>query len=265
MNQDYCKLGLVCIFVFFARVAIAQSIAFSPSAPTGGETVIATLSQPFNCAAQQPALTARSVDSFTFDSVFPDGIVNCPFVPDPPPTTSSFSVNLGSLSPGTYAITWNIYLSQMSGMQLLLSSTSASLVVTPGGSAAIAISSGFTGNWFDPSESGHGFSVEVLPGNQMLAEWYTFAPNGGQAWIVATGPITGNSAALQGYYPVGSGGFFPPNLNPSQLYNQPWGTIIFTFTDCNSGQVSWQPTVEGYTSGSIPITRLTIPAGLSCP
>jgi streptogramin lyase len=131
--------------------------------------------------------------------------------------------------------------------------------------AGITISSGFTGNWFDTSESGHGFSIEVLPGNQMLAEWYVFAPNGGQSWIVATGPIAGNTAVLQGWQPVGPGGRFPPNFNSSQLQNQPWGTITFTFTDCNDGHVSWQPTANGYTSGSIPITRLTMPAGLSCP
>lgn len=263
MHRDLCKLGLVCVFVFFVRPAIAQSISFSPPAPTGGETVVATLSQPYNCAAPQPMLTASSADSFTFDSILPDGIVNCPFIPFPPPTTSSFPITLGSLSQGTYAVTWNIYLSQSSGAPILLSSTSASVVVMPG--AETAISAGFTGNWFDPSESGHGFSIEVLPGNLMLAEWYAFAPNGGQAWIVATGPITGNTAVLQGYYPVGSGGRFPPNFNPSQLQDQLWGTITFTFTDCNNGQVNWQPTVEGYTNGSIPITRLTMPAGLSCP
>jgi hypothetical protein len=90
-------------------------------------------------------------------------------------------------------------------------------------------------------------------------------PNGGQSWIVATGPIAGNTAVLQGFQPVGSGGRFPPNFDPSQLHNQAWGTITFTFTDCNNGQVSWQPTATGYTSGSIPITRLTMPAGLTCP
>ena len=265
MHRDFCKLGLVCVFVFFARSGIAQSITFSPPAPTADETVVATLSQPFNCAAPQPELTASSADSLTFSSILPNGIVNCGVIPFPPPTRSSFDVSLGSLLAGTYAITWNIYLSQSPAAPTLLSSTSASLVVLPGVVSGVAISAGFTGNWFDPSQSGHGFSIEVLPGNMMLAEWFVFAPYGGQTWIVATGPITGNAAVLQGYYPVGAGGLFPPNFNPSQLQNQPWGTVTFTFTDCNSGHVSWLPTVAGYTGGSIPITRLTMPAGLSCP
>jgi len=126
------------------------------------------------------------------------------------------------------------------------------------------IGAGITGNWFDPVQSGHGFGIEVLPGNVMLAEWYVFAPNGGQSWIVATGPIVGNTAVLQGFQPVGPGARFPPNFKPSELQNQLWGTITVTFTDCNNGRVSWQPVAADYTSGSISITRLTMPMGLTC-
>jgi hypothetical protein len=145
-------------------------------------------------------------------------------------------------------------------MQSLIATYRPSLAAS-----AFSIGPGITGNWFDHNQSGHGFSIEVLPGNSMLAQWYVFAPNGGQAWIIATGPISGNSAVLQGFFPVGSGGRFPPNFDPSRVQNQAWGAITFTFTDCNNGQVNWQPIVAGYTSGSMPITRLTLPAGLSCP
>jgi len=129
----------------------------------------------------------------------------------------------------------------------------------------VPITPGFTGNWYDPSQSGHGFSIEILPGNQMLADWYVFAPNGGQSWIVAMGPISGNTAVLQASQAVGPGGQFPPNFNPTRVNAKAWGTITVTFTDCNNGQASWQPTAAGYTSGSMPIARLTQPAGLSCP
>jgi len=99
----------------------------------------------------------------------------------------------------------------------------------------------------------------------MLAEWFVFGPDGGRDWIIATGPITGNTAVLAAFQSGGSGGRFPPNFNAAQVQNQAWGTITFTFTDCDTGQVSWAPTAPGYTGGSVPIKRLTIPAGLSCP
>ena len=149
---------------------------------------------------------------------------------------------------------------QAERMQASIATFRASLIAT-----GFSIGPGMTGNWFDPAEDGHGFSIEVLPGNLLLADWYVYAPNGGPVWIFATGPITGNTAVLQGFQKIGIGGRFPPNFDPSKLQNLLWGTLILTFTDCNNGQVSWQPVVAGYTSGSMPITRLTMPAGLSCP
>jgi hypothetical protein len=145
-------------------------------------------------------------------------------------------------------------------MQASIAAFRPSLIAT-----AFSIGPGITGNWFDPAEDGQGFSIEVLPGNLLLADWYVYAPNGGPAWIVATGPITGNTAVLQGFQKAGVGGRFPPNFDPSKLQNLLWGTLVFTFADCNHGQVSWQPVAAGYASGSMPITRLTMPEGLSCP
>ena len=101
------------------------------------------------------------------------------------------------------------------------------------------------GSRFDPATDGHGFSIEVLPGNRMLADWYVYAPNGGPVWIVATGTISGNTGVLQGFQKIGIGGRFPPDFDPSKLEDLLWGTLIFTFTDCNHGQVSWQPIVGG--------------------
>jgi hypothetical protein len=56
---------------------------------------------------------------------------------------------------------------------------------------ALDIGKGFTGAWFDPAQSGHGLFVEVLPGNQLLAAWFTFGPSGEQAWFIGTGPYSG--------------------------------------------------------------------------
>jgi hypothetical protein len=263
MRRYVWQLTLCCSLFIEPRLGLPQSIEFIPPTPKSGESISVTFSEPFNCAALEPVLGASSASSFTFESTQTDGIVNCPFIPFPPPTTGSFSVSLGVLAAGTYGLTWNNYLRHVSdGTTTLLFSRTASLVVAPG---SVVISAGFTGNWYDPASSGHGFSVEVLPGNKMLAEWYAFAPDGGQAWIAAMGPIAGNSAVLQAYFPVGPGGRFPPNFDLHNLSNQFWGTITFIFSDCNSGQVSWQPASEGYSRGWMPITRLTMPAGLSCP
>ena len=256
------QLALLCILLAEPRLGLSQTFEFSPPTPKSGESITVTFTEPVDCAPP-PLLTASSAGSFTFESTQTDGVVHCPFIPSPPPMSSSFPVSLGVLAAGSYEVTWNFYLRHTAdGTTTFLGKLSGPLVVAPG---SLQISAGFTGNWFDPASSGHGFSIEVLPDNVMLAQWYAFAPEGGQAWISAMGPITGNSAVLQGYFPVGPGGRFPPQFNPGQLSNQFWGTITFVFSDCNTGQVSWQSAIDGYGSGWLPITRLTMPAGLSCP
>jgi len=267
MQRNLRMRAFVGILFFSCRLAFA-AVTFAPTAPTAGESVAVSFTEPYNCAAKPPVLTESSTCSFTFVSTYPSGIVQCPQIPYPIPENSISTISLGLLSAGTYTVTWNYYLDQTPDPPRLLSSESASLLVAPGASS-VALSSGFTGNWYSPNSSGHGFSLEVLPGKVLLAEWFVFAPAGEQAWIEATGPIVGNSAVLQAYYADGAGGRFPPNFAPAQLENKFWGTINFTFTDCNTRQVSWLPAVGaytlGYTSGSMPITRLTMPAGLSCP
>jgi hypothetical protein len=267
MHRNPCTRPFVAALFFFCHLTLA-SMTFSPPAPTAGEVVAVTFTEPYNCAALPPVLTASSSGSFTFESTISSGLVQCPQIPYPIPDYSNSTVSLGLLSAGTYTVTWNYYLNQAPDPPRLLSSESASLSVVPGAST-VALSPGFTGNWYSRSSSGHGFSVEVLPGNVLLAQWFVFAPAGGQAWIEATGPIVGNTAVLQAYYPAGAGGRFPPDFDPLQLENKFWGTIDFSFTDCNTGTVTWLPAAGaytmGYTSGSMPITRLTMPAGLSCP
>jgi len=73
-----------------------------------------------------------------FRSILPHGIVNCAVVPVPPPSNSSFPETLGRLAPGSYTVTWNIYLDQSPNAPELLTTTSASLVVTGPSTPAVA-------------------------------------------------------------------------------------------------------------------------------
>ena len=131
--------------------------------------------------------------------------------------------------------------------------------------ATVPITSGFTGAWYDPSQSGHGLLIEVLPQNRLLAYWFTFTPDGTQqAWFGGVGDIVGNEAVL--YANQGQGGRWIPNFDPASFTDPLWGTLAFIFTDCNNGRVYF--TGEGGDSiwgrSSMDITRLTMPAGLSC-
>lgn len=132
--------------------------------------------------------------------------------------------------------------------------------------ADIAIGPGFTGTWTAPAANAHRISIEVLPGQplQMFALWFVFGPQGGQSWITGHGPIAGNRAVLQASQTVGGGAQFPPNFDPASVHEQTWGTLTFTFSDCDNGHVDWASIVPGYGSGGMDLIRLTMPAGLVC-
>ncbi len=121
---------------------------------------------------------------------------------------------------------------------------------------------GYTGAWFNPAQDGHGIFIEILPNNIMVAAWYVFGPTGGQSWITAAGSISGNTANLSGTLATGTR--FPPNFTATDVMRTPWGAMNFTFTDCNNGRLDYSSTIAGYGSGSIPLSRLTLPAGSAC-
>ena len=128
---------------------------------------------------------------------------------------------------------------------------------------ALDIGKGFTGTWFDPAQNGHGLFLEVLPGNQLLAAWFTFSPSGEQAWFVGTGPYSGNTATVVSVDQP-TGGRWIPDFDPSKIVHNPWGSLTFTFTDCNEGRVDFNA-FAGFGSGGMNLRRLTMPAGVACP
>lgn len=128
----------------------------------------------------------------------------------------------------------------------------------------VAIGPGFTGAWYDPAQAGHGLLVEVLPGHQLLAAWLTFDPAGNQAWFTGVGTYSGNTGTVTAVDQPSGGRWFP-YFDPRQIAHHPWGTLTFTFSDCNHGVVQFSSTAAGYGSGSMNLTRLTQAAGLACP
>ena len=148
-------------------------------------------------------------------------------------------------------------------------------------SAASAMTLGgyLSGNWFNPAQGGHGFQLEftnqpddTIPiENELVAIWFVYAPDGsGQNWIFAQGPYDALTSTVTVPATIFHGPKFPfplTNYDPSALQGTlgDWGTVTFTFSDCDNGTATWGSIVSGYGSGTIPIQRLTRIAGTSCP
>jgi hypothetical protein len=128
---------------------------------------------------------------------------------------------------------------------------------------AVPITAAFSGAWYDPAQSGHGLLVEVLPDNRLLAYWFAFTPGGEhQAWFGGVGAIVGNQAIVSA--DRGQGGDWVGAFDPAHYSLAPWGTLTFTFSDCNHGRVDFFTSSEWGTY-YMELTRLTQLAGLSCP
>lgn len=130
--------------------------------------------------------------------------------------------------------------------------------------SAIAITRDFSASWYDPTHAGHGFSLEVIDnaaGKSVVAYWYTFDAAGAPLWILAQGPVDGARARLQGV--TVNGGRFGNDFAASQVQVVPWGSLEVSFSDCNHGTVTWQPTTA-LPAGSMPIERLTQLYGTAC-
>jgi hypothetical protein len=137
-----------------------------------------------------------------------------------------------------------------------------------------------SGNWYNPEQDGHGFQLEftnaIDQSNGLpiaLAIWFVYTPDGtGQNWIFAQGTYDGTKSAVTLSAMLFTGPNFPPNYNPADLKTVPadgqWGTLTFTFSDCNHGTVMWHSDLAGYNSANdvpLPIVRITQIAGTSCP
>lgn len=119
----------------------------------------------------------------------------------------------------------------------------------------------FTGAWYDPAQSGHGLFLDALPDGRLVAWWFTFDPQGNQAWFGGTGPMQGNTATIDVVRTQGAR--FIPNFVSGDAKNTPVGTLTFSFTGCGRGRVDFALD-STFGSGFMNIERLSYPVGIGC-
>jgi len=123
----------------------------------------------------------------------------------------------------------------------------------PSDAAGAKVKACYSGNWKEPTKSGHGFEFEVIPASPpvLAVDWFAYTPSGAPVWLSGSGPISGNSATMTLAIIDGSGAQFPPKFNAKSISVHAWGTATFTFSDATHAHASWNSTVPGYGSGDI--------------
>jgi len=124
----------------------------------------------------------------------------------------------------------------------------------------------FSGSWFNPDRPGEGFIVEVLdqPGLEGVGQtavvfWFTFTPDGRQAWMVGSGQINEGIAEIK--IEITDGASFGADFDPKLVNRKSWGSLRLDFLNCNDAQAEYAGT---FGSGQLNLTRLTAINGLGC-
>jgi len=138
--------------------------------------------------------------------------------------------------------------------------------ITDGGhdcTPSFAMNAGLNDAWFDPVTNGQGFFVTVFPGiEKVYLSWFTYDTerpgedtianlgDPGHRWLTALGTISGNTAEME--ISIASGGVFDTQTEIARVSD---GTIVLTFTDCNTGTVEYDiPSINQ--QGTVPIQRV---------
>jgi len=123
----------------------------------------------------------------------------------------------------------------------------------------------YSGSWYNPSQTGHGFSIEVISPERSIVYWYAYDPAGNPIFLYADGTHSGDRIEAQVYFLQGMvWGDFNPDVN--QLFD--WGTLIITFDDCDHATARYDSVLEHngepYGAGEIPLVRLASINGFQC-
>lgn len=119
--------------------------------------------------------------------------------------------------------------------------------------AAGVLDASYSGNWFNPGQSGHGFLLEALADTDAFyATWYVFDPQGRPVFLQGVGTPQGNRLTMDLVSARSTG--FPVGAAPQGTL---WGQITFEFTSGSDGTATWQPIAPGYRAGSMNLRRLS--------
>lgn len=122
---------------------------------------------------------------------------------------------------------------------------------------------GLSGSWYQPDESGHGFSLQWLSRNEALIFWFTYDDEGHQQWLTGVGERKGDQILFPDIA-VTSGARFGEAFDPGDVELHTWGMLALEL-DCDGGVIAWDATESGHGTGSMELERLTGLQQPACP
>jgi hypothetical protein len=124
------------------------------------------------------------------------------------------------------------------------------------------VDAAISGAWFDPTHDGEGWFFEVLANNKAVVSWFSYDPEGNQAWFLNAGSVDDKKITVDLLVPGGT--VFGPTFDAGEVVYPDWGKATFEFDDCDTGTMKYESIIPGYGSGELNLTRVSQLAGLAC-
>jgi len=127
----------------------------------------------------------------------------------------------------------------------------------------LELDASWSGAWFDPTQNGHGFLLQFLPGGIVLVYWFTFDSTGAPTWFFGVGTVDGDTITVPLLFEP-DGPSFPPFFDPADFMPVDWGVLILRFFGCDTGEAEWESLFAEFGDGMMDLERITSTDTLDC-
>jgi hypothetical protein len=152
----------------------------------------------------------------------------------------------------------------MNSSPLRIASPLALTILLAAGPAAAGLPPGISGAWYNPAQSGHGLSIDVISRDTAIVSWAAMDLDGNPFNLYIQARINGESLVGRALAPRG---LRFGEWNRDDLQVPDWGEVRIDFSDCTHATLGWTPdgaAGAGFPAGSMPLRRLTQLAGVRC-
>lgn len=158
---------------------------------------------------------------------------------------------------------WVNYETEPSQIGLGSTDRSTSLIVSDAPiTDSFTIDPTVSGTWQSRAQDGIGYIIEILPDGRVVTSWATYDESGNQRWLIGVGEQLGNRIVVDSLT-IASGASFGTDFDPADVIRQSnVGSLEFTFSGCDIGQVNYRALGEvGQLTDLVPTTQI---AGIGC-
>ncbi len=122
---------------------------------------------------------------------------------------------------------------------------------------------GQSGDWYDTTHSGEGFTVQWLTRNEALVFWFTYDDQGNQAWMSGLGTYEDGVIVVPELTGT-RGARFGAAFDKTDVERFDWGQMDMNLA-CNDGGMNYESELPGFGTGSQDLKRLSRLASPACP